>query len=85
MIYVVYNKSKETSIYVKILAPMLIVTYLDTIVDSIVRGIDEQVSVMKVNILDLFISIFLIYFMLPKIGIIGYILVIYISEFLNST
>ena len=78
-------KSKETSIYVKILAPMLIVTYLDTIVDSMLRGIDEQVSVMKVNILDLFISIFLIYFMLPKIGIIGYILVIYISEFLNST
>ena len=38
---------------------MLIVTYLDTIVDSMLRGIDEQVSVMKVNILDLFISIFL--------------------------
>lgn len=74
----------EISAYVKLLSPLLLIIYLDTIVDSILKGLNEQLSVMKYNILDLFVSISFIYFLLPYFGANGYIIVIYISELLNG-
>lgn len=79
----IYN-NLEVSIYLKILCPLLLFMYLDSIVDSVLKGLDKQVGVMKVNILDLFVSIFCIYFLLPIFGINGYIFVIFVSELLNS-
>ncbi|MDO4283603.1 MAG: oligosaccharide flippase family protein [Clostridia bacterium] len=78
-----YNNEKIAT-YVKILSPLLFIIYLDTIVDSILKGLNEQLSVMKCNILDLFVSISFIYFLLPVFGAYGYIVVIYISEILNG-
>lgn len=80
---IIYPKS-EISIFVKILSPLIILMYIDNIVDSILKGLDKQVSVMGVNILDLFISISFIYFLLPIKGINGYFIVLFISEFFNG-
>ncbi len=79
----IYNNT-DTAIYLKILCPLLLFMYLDSIVDNILKGLNEQVGVMKCNILDLFVSIFCIYFLLPIFGINGYIFVIFLSELLNS-
>lgn len=79
----VYN-NLEISKYLKILCPLLLFMYLDSIVDNILKGLNEQLEVMKCNILDLFVSIFCIYVLLPIFGMNGYILVIFISELLNS-
>lgn len=73
----------EIAKFVLLLCPLLLFMYLDHVIDAILKGIDKQVGVMFCNILDLFISIFLIYNLIPIFGIIGYIIVIYISEFLN--
>lgn len=78
-----YNNN-QISDYVKMLSPLLPIMYLDTIVDSILKGLNEQLNVMKCNILDLFISISFIYFLLPVFGANGYIIVLYISEILNG-
>ena len=80
----IYNNI-EISKFIKILCPLIAFMYLDTIVDSILKALDKQVSVMGINILDLFVSIAFIYFLLPIYGILGYITVIFISEILNST
>ena len=72
------------SIYIRILCPLLLFMYLDGIIDSILKGLDKQVSVMKCNILDLFISIFCIYFFVPIYGVKGYLGIIFMSELLNS-
>ncbi len=74
----------ETSYYIKLLSPLIILMYLDTIVDGMLKGLNEQVSVMKCNILDLVTSISFIFFLLPVLGINGYIIVLYISEILNT-
>lgn len=79
----IYNNT-NIAIYLKILCPLLLFMYLDSIVDSILKGLNEQVGVMKCNILDLFVSIFCIYFLLPIYGLNGYIFVIFLSELLNS-
>ena len=78
-------QNAEGAVYIKLLAPLLFFMYLDTIVDSILKGLDAQVSVMLCNIIDLLVSIFLIYFMVPILGLPGYLLVICVSEILNFT
>ncbi len=79
----IYNEN-EIIQYVKILSPLIIFMYIDNIVDSILKGLDKQVSVMFVNILDLFVSISFIMILLPVFGVNGYIIVLYISEILNA-
>lgn len=70
--------------FIKILCPLIILIYIDNIVDSILKGLNKQVAVMIINILDLFISVFCIYFLLPISGIYGYIFVLFVSEILNG-
>lgn len=78
----IYNNI-EISTYIKLLAPVIIFIYLDSIVDGILKGLDKQVSVMIINIIDLISSILLISLLLPIYGIFGYLIVIFISEILN--
>ena len=76
-------KDSSIGFYIRILAPLATFIYVDTVVDSILRGLDAQIGVMIINILDLLISTSFIYFAVPKLGVIGYIISIYISEILN--
>ncbi len=78
----IYNNS-NIGIYIKILAPLATFIYVDTVVDSILRGLDAQIGVMIINIVDLVLSTSFIYFLVPKLGLIGYIISIYMSEVLN--
>ena len=78
----IYN-NENISKYIKILAPVIIFMYLDSIVDGILKGLDKQVSVMIINIIDLVSSILLISFLVPIYGILGYLIVILVSEILN--
>ena len=76
-------KDLSVSYYIKILAPLATFIYIDTVVDSILRGLDAQIGVMVINILDLIISTTFIYFFVPKLGVLGYLISIYMSEILN--
>ena len=75
----------EIANYLLILSPLMFFIYLDHIIDAILKGIDAQIGVMYCNILDLFMSIFLIYTLLPVYGILGYIFILYFSEIFNFT
>lgn len=80
----IYN-DLSVGYYIKILAPLATFIYVDTVVDSVLRGLDAQIGVMIINILDLALSTSFIYFLVPKLGLIGYIISIYMSEVLNFT
>ena len=69
--------------FVVLLCPIIIFMYIDTIIDSMLKGLDRQVEVMYCNIADLFITITLIYTIIPVSGIYGYIIILYISEIFN--
>ncbi len=79
----IYNEIEIVK-FVKLLSPLIVFMYVDNIIDSILKGLDKQVSVMAINILDLFVSISFIMFLLPINGVLGYIIVLYISEILNG-
>lgn len=74
----IYN-NLETGYYFKILAPLIFFMYMDNIIDSILKGMNKQFGVMCCNILDLSVTTCFIYFLLPIMGIDGYIVSIFIS------
>lgn len=81
---VIYH-SADAGEYIGLLAPLITLMYLDQCVDGMLKGLNAQVVSMRINILDSFVSIILIYFLLPFFGIYGYILVIFFSELLNTS
>ncbi|MBQ7333389.1 MAG: polysaccharide biosynthesis C-terminal domain-containing protein [Clostridia bacterium] len=80
--YSVYS-SYEAGHYIAMLAPVIPIMYLDHVTDAMLKGIGEQVYSMWVNITDSLLSVFLIWLLLPKMGISGYAWVIIIMEAYN--
>lgn len=69
--------------YIKVLSPLVLFMYLDNIIDNMLKGLNKQFQVMFCNIVDLILSICILYFLLPEIGITGFVISIYISEIFN--
>ena len=69
--------------YILAIAPLLPIMYLDTVTDSMLKGLGDQVFTMKVNIADAALSVILVYTLVPRFGVYGYIAVLYISELIN--
>ena len=78
----IYNNI-EIGYYFKIFTPFIFFMYMDHIIDCILKGLNKQFGVMCCNILDLSITTCFIYFLLPVLGIKGYVLSIFFSEVLN--
>lgn len=73
----------EVGLYITALSLLAPLMYIDTVTDSLLKGLNEQVYSLKVNIADSLLRIPLICFLLPRTGVWGYIAVLYISETLN--
>ena len=71
--------------YIKVLAPLIPLIYLDSIVDGILKGLNQQMYNLLYNIIDALIRVILIYFLLPIHGIKGIIFVLFFSAILNFT
>ncbi len=70
--------------YIRILAPLIPIMYVDTATDAMMKGLGEQVYSMKINIADALISVILVRLLIPHYGIDGYIFTVYFSEFFNT-
>ena len=77
-------KSGDAAIYLRLLAPLMPVMFADTAVDAMLKGLGAQVYVMFVNIADAGVSALLVWLLVPRLGVMGYILVIYLSETVNT-
>ena len=77
-------RNAESALFIKALAPLIPVMYLDTTVDSMLKGLGEQVYSMNVNILDASLSVLLVFWLVPLFGIQGYVITIFISELVNA-
>ncbi len=76
--------STETGRYIRILAPLIPIMYVDTATDAMLKGLGEQVFSMNVNVADALISVILVWLLIPRYGIQGYLITIYISECFNT-
>ena len=79
----IFYNNIEVGFYIKILSPLFILMFVDNVIDSILKGLNKQVPIMLINIIDLVLSIVLIYMFVPKLGVSGYIISLFFSEILN--
>jgi len=73
----------EVGKYIRIIAYTVPVMYVDSITDGMLRGLGLQVYSMVVNITDSLLSVILVWILLPRYGVAGYIFVIFFGEILN--
>lgn len=73
----------DISFYLQIFAPLILVMYMDTVVDGLLKGLGEQLRSMKYNVIDSLVSVILIYLLVPIYGISGYVVTVMASELLN--
>lgn len=69
--------------YICALSGYVVLAYLDHIADSMLKGLDQQAYVMRVNIIDSAIGLICTAVLVPLMGISGYILSLYLCEFIN--
>lgn len=78
-------QSAEAGDFLRIMSPLVIFMYLDHISDGMLKGLDMQGYVMKVNVFDAAMSVLFAAVLIPKLGIYGFVASIYICECLNCT
>ncbi len=76
--------SGDAGLFIRFLAPLVVVMYTDGVVDAMLKGLNRQVNSMRYNIIDSAVSVLLIYTCLPRFGVNGYLAVIFITELLNA-
>lgn len=70
-------------VYIQILSPLIPIMYCDMSVDGMLKGLDQQMSYMRYNIIDASLCVILVYFLVPVFSVKGYIIVVFISETVN--
>ena len=76
-------QSQEAERYIRMLAPLVPLMYLDNVVDGMLKGMGLQTASMRSNILDAAVSLLLVWQLIPRVGMQGYLVTIYVSEVLN--
>lgn len=78
-------KTADVGVYIMLLAPLMPLMYMDSVTDGMLRGLGQHLYSMKYNIIDSLLSTVLIWVLLPRYAVLGYIFVLYFSEAFNFT
>ncbi len=70
--------------YLQVLAPIVPLIYLDVVVDSLLKGMDEQFNSMKYNFSDSLIRVILILCFLRFFGMESYVCILFFSTIFNA-
>lgn len=77
---IIYKNEEGIGFLLRLLSPIVPLMYLDSISDGILKGLDEQAFTFKTAVSDSAIRIAVIFFLLPKTGIMGFIGIMYFSN-----
>lgn len=69
--------------YLRSLAALIPIMYLDTMVDAFLKSLDAQLASMRYNLMDAAFCVVMAYLLLPRFGIAGYLFLLYASELFN--
>ena len=76
--------SAEVGIYLRVLAPLTPIMYTESIVDGMLKGLNQQVSSLKYSLTDSALRIVLIVLLVPTRGMGGFLFIMVISNALTS-
>ncbi len=74
----------STALTIKLLAPLIPFMYIDSIFDSLLKGMDDQLSVMRYSLSEAITRIALVFLLIPKTGYAGFIFTIYMGNMINT-
>ncbi len=69
--------------YIRAFAPLVPLLYTDSLVDHLLKGLDQQVYCVRLNTADCLMRVLFVLFILPLGGVSAYIALLYISEAVN--
>lgn len=73
-------RTDEAAYLMWVFAPLVPFMYLETMSDGLLKGLNQQVFSLRYNLFDSLVRISLIWFLLPVLGMRGYIIVLYCSN-----
>lgn len=73
----------DTRPFLQLLSVLVPIMYLDMTVDGMLKGLDQQLSSMRYNIIDSALCVVLVYFLIPRYSVKGYVITLFVSEILN--
>ena len=79
---VIYN-SEEVGFLLLVLAPLMPIMYVESVVDGMLKGLNQQVSSLKYMLLDSSSRIVLILFLVPSRGMEGFLFIMVLSNLLT--
>lgn len=79
-----FYHSESAGAYLRVLAPLVPLTYLDVVVDSLLKGLDEQFNSMKYNFADSLIRVILVLCVLRLFGMESYVDILFFSTIFNA-
>lgn len=79
-----FYKNREAAHFLKMVAPLAAIMYADGVVDAVLKGLNQEIHAMRYDIVLSVVSLFLITTLIPAEGVIGYVIIIYISEMINA-
>ena len=77
--------SDDAGRYIRLVAHIVPLMYLDTTVDNMLKGLGEHLYTMAINITDTLCSLVMVWILIPRMGIYGYITLIIVSEIFNAS
>ncbi len=80
-----FYKSAEVGNILRIMAPIVPLMYLDSVVDGMLKGLDQQLYSLKYNFSDSIMRVILIATLIPVFGMKAYIAVLFLSEIYNAS
>ena len=78
-----YN-SQDVGFLLRVLAPLMPIMYLESIVDGMLKGLNQQMHSLWYNILDSAARILLIITLVPHKGMVGFLFIMVLSNILTS-
>lgn len=75
--------SADAARYLRIFAPMVLMLYLDAIVDGMLKGLAEQVSCVRYNTFTSLLDVLFLLVLLPRWGIGGYVFSFAVTHAIN--
>lgn len=79
---VIYGTA-DCAFYMRVLSVLVPVMYCDMTVDGMLKGLDEQRACMRYNIWDSGLCVALVWTLLPRFGLRGYVFILFFSELFN--
>lgn len=76
-------QNAEAGRYIAVLAPMVLILYLDTVVDGMHKGLGQQLYCVRYNTLTSFLDVLSLFLLLPRWGVTGFLFSFIVTHILN--